>query len=81
MREVREEEEVDEVEEEVEADDNGKGLLVYGGRVGEPEVDNMPGRRAPAPPKPPGSGQPPTKYTKKTRSTRNWINNGLTTWR
>ena len=42
-----------------------KGLLVYGGRVGEPEVDNMPGSRAPGPPNPPGSGQPPTKYTKK----------------
>lgn len=50
-------------------------LLVYGGRVGEPEVDNPPGRRDPGATNPPGSGHPPTKYTKKTRSTWSLVNN------
>lgn len=49
-------------------------LLVYDGRVGEPEVDNPPGRH-PGAANPPGSGQPPTKYTKKTRSKWNLVKN------
>lgn len=47
-------------------------LLVYDGRVGEPEVDNPPGRH-PGAANPPGSGQPPTKYTKKREVNGIWL--------
>lgn len=53
------------------------GLLVYDGREGGPEVDNPPGSRTPGPASPPGSGQPPTKYTKKREGQGMWLINNM----